>query len=1106
MGKTLSVVSLVAALVAAPSAFAQGSIGFDAESLVSENETWFQAPAISPDGSVIAFTAHGDIWVVPSAGGTATPLTRNEAWDGMPVWSRDGSKLAFASDRNGDMDVFVMKADGTGLNRLTFHDSNDRPSDFSPDGTRVLFTSARGQSASSSYFPTGALPQLYDVSIDGGTPRLVTTVPGDEARYSPDGTKIAYRDEKAYENEWRQRDVSSFARDIWVFDLNTGEHTKVTDTPGGDHAPAWSTDGGSLYMQSEVNGGTFNLRRVDLATGNSEILTQHGPHPARETSISNDGKLVYTYHGVIHMAAPGAAPTPVPITVPVGRIGGNVDPISANGSISEFAISPDGSEIAYIFRGEVFVTDTEFSDTVRVTNTPGQERSISFSPDGDSLLFAAEQDGGWGLYEARATEENAPRFSLSVQFETTTLYKPESGNAFQPAYSPDGEKIGFIQNRDEIMVMDSNGRNLKKLFSADQNYSYSDGDIDFHFSPDSKWVTADFLPRGYYFYADIGVAPVDGSAPARDISINGYQDGAPIWHSGGEVIYWFTDRYGERTHGSWGSEMDIVAAFLSEAAWARFNLTEQERAALEKAGDAKGEDEDSDEDDEESDEDEKAVDVEALLNLAAMRDEDADIAIDFDAILDRTVRLTPSSSDLSDAVLGPDLQKLYYMAAFEGGYDLWVHDLIEGEASKVAPMGASSASLSISDDGEMLIILADGRLHKASLGNDIKVKPIETSAEMLLRADAERLYIFNHTWHQVDDKFYDPDFHGVDWDAMQRAYGPKVAAVSNNRDFAVLMSEMLGQLNASHTGMRYRSGGDSGDDETAALGVIFDLDGADGLRIAEILPDGPLDRDVLNIAVGDRITSIDGRSLSGSQNAFELLNRKAGDRVRLTLNNGRTVTIRTYSRRDEGAALYDRWIDRRRDIVEERSNGRIGFIHIRSMNDNGFRQIFSELFGRNYDKEAVIVDTRFNGGGWLHDDLITLLNGESYFDIRARGRVVSGAPEERWTKPSAVVMNEGNYSNAHMFPYAYDLFDLGPTVGMPVPGTATAVWWEGQVSGDLVFGIPQLPVLDQQGVPLENQELQPDILVDNAPGLAEDGRDLPLEAAVDALLATLGTE
>lgn len=1068
----------------------------------AETETWHRNPAISPDGRHIAFESHGDIWLVPSSGGLAIALTRNDAWDGNPVWSRDGETIAFASDRHGDLDVFVMNPDGSEVRRLTHHDADDTPSDFSPDGQRVLFSSSRGQSRDSSYFPTSRLPQLYEVSVNGGAPRMVTTTPASEARYSPDGARIAYRDEKAYENEWRQRDVNSFARDIWIYDLASGAHEQVTDNPGGDHSPAWSSDGRSLFMQSEIDGGSFNLRRVDLETGESAVLSSHGPHPARGVSISADGAIAYSYHGVIHLARPGEEPQALAVTVPSGDTPGAVEPLAANGDITEFAVSPDGSEIAYVFRGEIFVTDAEFAETTRVTDTPGQERSVSFSPDGRRLLYAAERDSGWGVYQSEIAEENAPRFSFALRFNETKLYSVEGGNAFQPAFSPDGESIAFIENRDVIRVMDSDGRNVRTLFTGDMNYSYSDGDISFAWSPDSNWVAADFSPRGYYFYTEIGIAPADGSAPPRDISLNGYQDGGPIWHPDGDVVYWFTDRYGERTHGSWGSEGDVVAAFLTEAAWARFNLTKQERALLEAEGGKNG----GDTDDESGDGDENGgpeIDVEALLNLAPARGEDESIVIEFDAIEDRTVRLTPKSSDLADAVLTKDLKKLYYLSAFEGGYDLWAYDLIKGEAQKAAPIGAGNASLQLSQDGKTLVILADGRLHKASIGDKIELKPVEIKAEMRLRDDAERFYLFEHTWRQVEDKFYDPAFHGVDWSQMREAYRPKVAAVSNNRDFAVLMSEMLGQLNASHTGMRYRPAGAMKDDDTAALGVIFDLDGQDGLLIGEILPDGPLDRDALDVSAGDRIVAIDGAPLTGGENPFALLNRKAGSRIRLTLDDNRTITVRTYSRVNEDEALYERWIERRREIVEERSGGRIGYVHIRSMNDTGFRQIFSELFGRNFDKEAVVVDTRFNGGGWLHDDLITLLNGESYFNLRPRGRIVAGAPEERWTKPSAVVMNEGNYSNAHMFPYAYDLFDIGPTVGMPVPGTATAVWWERQMTGDLIFGIPQLPALDQSNQPLENQELQPDHLVDNPPADAANGLDRPLETAVDVLLELL---
>ena len=1065
----------------------------------SPSDPWLRQPAVSPNGSAILFTARGDVWRVDAEGGQAAPLTVDDAWDGHPVWSRDGSKIAFASDRFGDLDVFVMDADGSNLTRLTFHSADDHPSDFAPDGSAVLFSSARGDSAASSYFPTGALPELYEVPAAGGAPRRVMTNPAVQARYSPDGTRIAYREEKAYENEYRQRDVSSFARDIWIYDLAAGEHEKITENAGGDHAPAWDGND-ALFMLSEVDVDSFNAWRLDLNSRNRTRLTGHGPHPARELSASADGLVAYSHHGALYTVREGEEPARIEVTFPAARLVNAPEPVAVAGRIDAFDISPDGEEIAFISRGEVFVTSVDFSDTVRVTDTPQQERSVSFSPDGRSLIYAGNRGGAWTLYETTLTDASEPRFSAATQWEEREVFRPEpGGEAFQPAYAPNGELIAFIENRDAISVINRRGGNKRTIFAADQNYSYSDGDINFDWSPDSRWITADFVD-GYLFYTEIGVAPADGSAAPVNISRSGYGDSRPVWHPSGEAIYWFTDRHGERTHGSWGSEFDVIAGFLTQAGWDRFNLTESERALIE----------DGREDDEEEAAEGDAPQGGVLEAFFAWYDEltTPPLELDLDAVERRTARLTIHASDLADAAWSEDGSKLYYLAAFEGGYDLWVHDLHEGETKRLAQLGARGGSEIELIDETTAVVLASGSLRKIDL-NSGAPEPIAVSGEMRLRADAERAYFFDHVWRQVDDKFYDPDFHGVDWDAMRAAYEPLVGAVSNNRDFAVLMSEMLGQLNASHTGMYYRPGGDFADDRTAALGAIFDLEaGAPGLEIAEVLPGGPLDRDGLDITAGSRITAISGVALEAGVNPFEPLNRVAGERIRLSIEGpgggrARDVVVRTWSQSAENQALYERWTERRAAIVEDASGGRIGYAHIRSMNDAGFRAFYSELMGPNFDKEAVVVDTRFNGGGWLHDDLLMLLNAESYFNLRARGRIVPGAPEERWAKPSILVMNEGNYSNAHMFPWVYQHFGVGQLVGMPVPGTATAVWWETLMSGDLRFGIPQLPVLDENNEPLENQTLQPDIRVDNPPEAAAAGEDLPLVRAVEAMLAEL---
>ena len=1076
-------------------------------STAAAQEEWFRDPALSPDGQTIVFNAYGDLWKVPAAGGDAVPLTLHDSWDGHAVWSRDGSKIAFASDRFGDLDIFVMNADGSGLKRLTYHSSFDQPTDFSPDGERILFSSSRGDDAEASYFPTGALPELYEVDVAGGTPTRLMTAPAMEAKWSPSGDRIAYREEKSYESDLRQRDVSSFARDIWVYSTADGSHTKVTDNPGGDHSPVWAQDGLRLFTLSELDGNRFGIASLDMESQELSALTTHGDKPARGLSIADDGLMVTSVHGSLFTFREGEEPQKVAVRFPSLPFGDVAEPM-AIGPISEFDVSPDGKEIAFISRGEVFVTSTDFGATTQVTDTPEQERSLSFGSDGRSLVYAAERGGSWAIFESSLDDDAELRFSAATAISEKEVYRARNTDAFQPVVSPDGEKIAFLEGRDAIRVMDRDGSNPTTIFEAELNYSYSDGDISFDWSPDSQWLTADFAPRGYIFYTDIGIAKADGSEGPQDISLNGYYDGGPQWHSSGDVIMWYSDRYGDRSHGSWGGQGDIVAAFLTQGAWDRFNLNAHDQALLKEA------EESSEEDEAEEDQEEEGIggavkaSVDSMLRAIGLQSEEEteEFTIDFDNIEDRTVRLTVHSSYLGDAALTDDLSTLYYLTSFEGGYDLWSQDLTEGNTTKVAALGANNASMQLLEGGESAIILADGRLMKLALPGGAP-EPVSVDAEMLVHGNNERAYLFEHVWRQVQDKFYDPDFHGLDWDKIRADYEPKVAAVSSNRDFARLMEEMLGELNASHTGMYYTGENPAKDDYTAALGAILEV-ASNGLVISEVLPGGPLDKDGFDVGEGDRIVAIDGERIDGGQNAWQYLNRKAGDRIRLRIASSRPgserdITVRTFSRRDESELLYDRWIDRRRAIVEERSNGRIGYLHVRSMDDGGFRQTFAELMGRNFDKEAIVVDTRFNGGGWLHDDRVQLLDGERYFDLRPRGRRVRGAPEERWAKPSIVVMNEGNYSNAHMFPYAYQLLGLGKLVGMPVPGTATAVWWERQMTGDLFFGIPQLPVLDQEGNPLENQTLMPDIMVDNSPEAAARGDDKPLEAAVDALLEEL---
>ncbi len=300
-------------------------------------------------------------------------------------------------------------------------------------------------------------------------------------------------------------------------------------------------------------------------------------------------------------------------------------------------------------------------------------------------------------------------------------------------------------------------------------------------------------------------------------------------------------------------------------------------------------------------------------------------------------------------------------------------------------------------------------------------------------------------------------------------------------------------------------------DATAALGLLFSpSEIADGLVIAEVLPGGPCGSAESKIRAGHVLTAIDGEALGPDVNPWRLLDRRAGKRVRLALRakGGETYeqVVRPIPQSEESELLYRRLLERRRAIVEEASNGRIGYVHVRGMNDRSFRHAFQETLGRNADKEALIVDTRFNGGGWLHDDLVVFLSGKRYMDFVPRGKErgsLGGEPLHRWSKPSCVLMSEGNYSDAHLFPVAYRMHEIGKLVGAPVAGTGTAVWWERLIQPGLVFGIPQVGMVDPEGDYQENKTLDPDVLVLTDPAKIAEGTDEQLLAAVKTLLEDL---
>ena len=1048
--------------------------------LAQEPEYWIRHSAISPDGKWIAFGYQGDLFMVPTEGGLARPLTVNDAWDGYPTWSRDGSNLAFASDRHGNLDLFLMAAEGGKARRLTYHSADDIPADFSVDGEAVLFKSARDDAASASVFPTPRLAELYEVRATGGTPRMVSTIPASQARYSVDGKEIVYRDEKAYESEFRKHDISAFARDIWMMNVATGRHSQLTRFKGGDHNPALV--GGAVFYLSEERTGTFNVWSMDSKGGNRKQISDFSQHPVRHLSAADDGRLCYTHHGHLYTQTPRGQPKAVAVIFKADAQANDYQTKTLT-DISEFAVAPSGKEIAIVARGEVFVVSRDFGTTVRITDTAEQERSVSFSNDGRTLLYAGERNGKWRLYEATLSDAREKYFFTATKIEEREVHSAET-ESFQPLFSPDGTKIAFLAGRDEIQILERATGDTHVALGKQHNYSYSDGDISFAWSADSKWLTSDFASRGRLFIPNIGVFPSDGSEEPVDVSHSGYQDSSPAWNRSGNVVYWATARFGRRDHGSWGREYDVMAAFLTQDAYDQFALSKEEYELAQDLKKSMEGDEDTDE-----------------------AKEPNEVVIEWANLDDRTVRLTKDSANITQSYLVEDASKLFFLKRHSASSELWMRDFREDNVKLLKKLD-KSASFDLSKDEKTIFFLSGNTLSHASLDAVEDAQTVNFRAMMTHRPIAERAYMFEHGWRQIKDKFYKRDFHGVDWLKLKKAYETKLPSITNTRDLANLMAEMTGELNASHIGVGYRPAKRQGSDETAALGLLLDRSETSGpLLIEEVLDKSPLKKMSSQIDAGMKLTGIDGESLNGNENLSRLLNHKVGKRVRLSISRGdgthfEQVTI-PISREQQNQLLYERWVKTRRELVEKLSDGRLGYVHVRGMNDESFRAVYSELLGQYFDKEAVVVDTRWNGGGWLHNDLAKLLMGEEYVTMHVRGREYRGDSLDQWNKPSILVMGEGNYSDAHAFPFTYDVLNIGEMVGMPVPGTMTAVWWEMSLSGDIRVGVPQVGMKNKKGEYLENNQIEPDYRVKNDPESVSKGRDKQIETAVKVMLKRL---
>lgn len=1073
-----------------------------------ETPLWLRYPAISPDGRQLAFSFKGGLYLVGVDGGPARLLVANGRRSHSPVWSPDGRHIAFASDVYGNDDVFLVAASGGPVRRLTTHSAPEQPTGFTPDGREVLFAAQRLDDRRNLLFPSRSAGELYKVAIDGGRrPQQLLSTPALAARFDRAGTRLLYEDWKGYESPWRKHHVSPVARDVWLFDAASGKHRKLTEFGGEDRDPVWSPDEQAFYYLSERSG-SFNVWRQALDGGAPTQLTFFERHPVRFLSISAQGALAFGWDGELYTLAAGSTqPRKLAVQIGSDTRGRGVEPLKLAQGATEIAVSPDGKEIAFVVRGEVFVASTEFGDTRRITDTPTQERSVQFSPDGRKLIFAGERDGAWNLYEAAIVgrREDVPHFFAAPELGLRTVLANGQEN-FQPRWSPDGQEIAFLENRTTLKVLSLASGKARTVLPGELNYSYSDGDQWFEWSPDGRWLLSQMLDRQRWTN-EVALVDAAGARAPRNLTLSGYEDLHPQWARGGRQFLWISDRMG--LHGTGGvAQTDIYAMYLTREAWDRFRLDKTEYALLKEkeSEQEKGKEEAA----------AKGGKDDTKKGVAAEPKRADPVALELDGADERVARLTPGSGSIRAMAMTPDGETLLFLQQGAEDMELWLHRPREKELRRIATLPsertpvweAPPTDLQLDAKGENGYLLVAGGVHKFKLPQGdapAKAEPVKFSAELNLDRAAERAYLFEHVWRQTLKKLYMADMGGVDWAFYRRAYERFLPYIGNDEDFAECLSEMLGELNVSHTGagvLRH----DPDEDATAALGAFFDERHAGpGLKIAETIAGGPLDTAGGAARAGSVIERIDGVTIGPGREVDSLLNRKAGKRVVLGLLDPASgkrseQVLKAITLKEQGELLYRRWVRQQREMVERLSGGKLGYVHVRQMDDDSYRDTYAELLGRHSAKQALVVDTRFNGGGNLHDELAVLLAGRRYLEFVPRGQSIGWEPVGRWSKPSIVLIGESNYSDAHLFPWTYRHLGLGKLVGMPVAGTGTAVWWETLQNDTLYFGIPQVGFRDERGEYMEKALVVPDIVVPNDPAELAAGRDAQLEAAVRELL------
>jgi tricorn protease len=1015
-----------------------------------------RCPDISPDGKLIAFSYLGDVWVVETIGGVARPVTMHEAHDTLPVFSPDGRHIAFSSNRHGSYDVFVVSTQGGKPRRLTFDSSADDVNGWSPDGKTILFTSTR-----SADFPR--LQELYTVPFEGGRQQRVSTEEGRDGVFSPKGDQIAFV--RGPGTWYRKGYRGSSNDDVWISNADGTHNRRLTTFNGQDGSPMWSADGQYVYYVSEYFGTPANIVKQDVAGKNPPVqVTFHKDDAVRRARINAGAShgnqwIVYECGGDLWVTGTkeDTSPRRIAIEVHADDKSNSEDLRTFTSGCTEYALSPDEKHVAFVVHGSICLMATDGNGKARrLTTTPSSDHSLAWAPDGQKLLFVSDRDGHDDVYSLEPNDPEHPKFVDALQFKVTRLTEtpdPEIGLSF----TPDGKHVAFVRGG-QLWTMNPDGTN-QKLCVKDKTV------IDYEFTTDNKWLA--YARMDGSFASEIYVMPA-GGGEAHNVTRYATFNAGLTWSKDGKKLSFISQR------------PDVPSLYV---------LSMQRPAAP-----------------------------------GAPSSTD----IDWDDIHLRVEH--PSRTEVLEGAIAPDGNKVAY-TSFEsdGTIDLWLASVPRGNITRLTHGNLRPRRLTWSKKQSNTIYFLDSEGHirtarpglgglEALLSGDRSPRSFGGDATMLsfrvkmtIDRDEEFLEMFDQSWRALAENFYDAKFHGANWNAVRAKYRPLVKHIAMKEDLYALIHLMLGELNASHLGI----GGFAHvpQEMTADLGLIFDETyRGPGLKIAEVLKRGPADKRGINLRPGEFIVSIDGAKITEHSDLSKLLNGKSGETVVLQVANSATadprdpkafrrVEVQATSRAAVASLMYERWTEKNAKRVAELSKGTLGYIHIPSMDKAGLDRFVRALYSDNFDKEAIVLDVRYNGGGFTHDQVLNYLGGREHTLFRQRyggEGLVLRADDRKWTKPLVLLINNRSYSDAEIFPSAFKTLGLGKVVGQATPGHVIGTSEIQLIDGSL-FRIPRTGVFNSRGEDMEKAGVVPDIAVDNNPDQLARGIDTQLERAVQVL-------